>query len=195
MAKILAWYYCGSSINRCVTVSDGSNEGPDEGAWVDIPSNQELMLFPDFLSFAMLNDIGGYLLEIWVSDEVVELDLNPQRAFLIPFMISDASSIYVTDIYGAHQVPMRPGQYKLLIQDRFLTDDELKLTNAFSEDIYLANIPPLPTDEPNWWDRERNRSRPDLIRLTFFPTTEVVKAVWLREDYQERNQELILSSY
>jgi hypothetical protein len=142
----------------------------------DLFKAQGFVWYKDFVAFAPRGDQWSYSVRIYLSDELT-LQSGMDRAILLPYTVPDEGILFVTGSYGNPNISFEiaPGNYKLLFETRFLTDEEI--TSSGEYDFLLEN---LNNPEVNFYDERR----PELCLFTFIPTNEKVKPEILYPTYE-----------
>jgi hypothetical protein len=159
-----------STLGQFLTVSDGRNQMPRTDLWTAADSAQEFMWYPDFTCFATIGHVGDYHVEIWKGDtgDTVEVDSDTMRAILVPFTVSEVRFVWVTGDGLGFVLPIHPGCYQLIFQNRYLTDEEIR------------ELPDFDQDDQEYYDDDE--LKPELCKLTFIPATGEVEPQILRQD-------------
>ncbi|MBD2058861.1 hypothetical protein H6F88_23135 [Oculatella sp. FACHB-28] len=172
MAKLMMALKTGGSRNALISVSRPSDYVRDVFWEVFVTgAAQKFIWFPDFILFFPLRRSGNYWTEIYASD-TLELQPETVRAIAVPFTIeSEFERIIVSDRgYESPAVDNQgEGSYQLLFEARYLTVDEANRLNGF--DWYTSEI-----------SKGSQMSAPELIRLTFIPTADLLEPQILRAE-------------
>ncbi len=127
---------------------------------------QGFVWYSDYVAFAGIGHLYSSWLKVYIADS---LSLRPDthRAILVPFTVPEGGQL----LAGAHMdspssFQIAPGEYKLLFETRFLTDDEIRSSERY--DFLLEDL-----DNPDVGVMEDER--PEMCFFTFIPTTEPVE--------------------
>lgn len=132
----------------------------------EIFATQQFIWYTDFVAFKARGDIGSYLIEVYLSDKLnTQADIS--HAILLPFTVPPEGTLLVTGSYGDPSFPFQlpPGNYKMLFETRFLTDQEIASSGHYD---YL--LEKLENPDVEFWDE----LRPELCIFTFIATTDSV---------------------
>ncbi|NJN59249.1 MAG: hypothetical protein HC879_18000 [Leptolyngbyaceae cyanobacterium SL_5_9] len=171
MAKLMMALRTGSSQDAPVSIARPSEYVIEVFGEVFVTgAAQKFIWYPDFISFFPLGRSGNHWTEIYASD-ILELQPETVRAIAVPFTIKfDFEPILVSNEgEGSPFYIDRMGNYQLLFEARYLTVDEASRIAGF--DWYTSGM-----------TEDLRRSAPELIRLTFIPTTEFLEPQILRAD-------------
>jgi hypothetical protein len=162
MAKLILDYQTSGS--GCTYVSHVA-EGPPE-----LDGNlliaQGFIWYSDFVAFAGIGQLFSYWLKVYLANS---LSLRPDvhRAILVPFTVPECGKLLAgsyMDLPPSFQIA--PGEYKLLFETRFLTEEEIRSSKRY--DFFLEDL-----NNPDIGVMEEDR--PEMCFLTFIPTTEPVE--------------------
>ncbi len=127
---------------------------------------QGFVWYSDFVAFAGIGHLYDYWLKVYLANSL-SLWPDMHRAILVPFTVPECGQL----LAGAHMdlppsFQIAPGEYKLLFETRFLTDEEIRSSKTY--DFFLEAL-----DNPDVGVMEDER--PEMCFFTFIPTTEPVE--------------------
>lgn len=141
----------------------------------DLFKVQGFTWYTDFIAFNSRGESWSYLIEVRISNELI-LQTDVDRTILLPYTIPSDGIVLI----GTYMDPLVPiqipsGEYKILFQTRFLTDQEIESSGHYD---YL--LEDLKNPDGNFYDERR----PELCIFTFIPTQEKVKPEILYPTYE-----------
>jgi hypothetical protein len=127
---------------------------------------QGFVWYSDFVAFAGIGHLYAYWLKVYLADSL-KFRPNIARAILVPFTVPEGGQLFAgshMDLPPSFQIA--PGEYKLLFETRFLTDEEIRSSKRY--EFFLEDL-----DNPDMGVMEEDR--PEMCFLTFIPTADPVE--------------------
>lgn len=145
----------------------------------ELSISQGFIWYPDYVAFGSRGQLFSYWAKVYLADSISLRSDDIARAILLPFTVPPSGELRLganIDLPVPFYLP--PGEYKLLFETRYVTDNEIRSSKRYD---FLLNYLDNPEAEIGLGDEDR----PEMCFFTFIPTVEPVEPQIIFPTYQE----------